>query len=169
MKKLTSISYFYSKDFFYWNMNHRRKFTYCMYLLKSMNITIIAFNLMTFLRKTCRLNLISGSMNFFSLGFNVLAQARNMFQTTVISSNICGLLPLARHRNFLSFKAYQRFSPLRIFNKGIATLPKNSTLWSRSSSYTVTSKTEFMSFTLLIRNKKLILFFSIKHINFTLL
>ena len=112
-------------------------------------MTMIALSLRTFLRKTCLLNFISGSMYFFSFGLTVLIQALNTFQTTVISRRICGEFPFARPLSFLSFKAYHRFSPFRIFNKGIATFPRNSTLWSRSSSYTVTSKTELISLTLL--------------------
>lgn len=71
------------------------------------------------------------------------------FQMTCISKSIIGQVPLALVRSFLSLRQYQRFSPFRILSNGMATLPRNSTLWSRSSSYTVTSSTEFMSFTLL--------------------
>lgn len=120
-----------------------------MYLPISMKKTITAFSLRTFLRKTWRLNFTSGSMYFVSLGFKVLAQALSTFQTTLSSNIICGEFPFARPRSFLSFSAYHRFSEFRIRKRGIATRPKNSTLWSRSSSYTVTSNTEFISLTLL--------------------
>lgn len=126
-----------------------------MYFPMSMNITIIALSLRTFRRKTCLLNFTSGSIYFFSFGLSVRMHALNMFHMTVISKRIWGQFPFARPLSFLSFNAYHRFSPLRIFNNGIATLPRNSTLWSRSSSYTVTSRTELMSFTLLLRNNKI--------------
>lgn len=71
------------------------------------------------------------------------------FQSTVISSSIWGQLPFALPCSFLSFREYHFFSPLRILSNGIATFPRNSTLWSLSSSYTVTSRTELISFTLL--------------------
>lgn len=126
-----------------------------MYFPMSMNITIIALSLRTFRRKTCLLNFTSGSMYFFSFGLSVRIHALNMFHMTVISKRIWGQLPFARPLNFLSFNAYHRFSPLRIFSNGIATLPRNSTLWSRSSSYTVTSRTALMSFTLLLKQRNL--------------
>lgn len=109
------------------------------------------FILKTFLTKTCRLNFTSVCMYFSSLGFNVLIQALIGFQTRFISNRICGEFPFALLLNFLSFNAYHLFSPFRILNKGIATFPKNSTLWSRSSSYTVISKTLLMSFTLNVK------------------
>lgn len=126
-----------------------------MYFPMSMNITMIALSLRTFRRKTCLLNFTSGSMYFFSFGLSVRTHALNMFHMTVISKRIWGQLPFARPLSFLSFNAYHRFSPLRIFSNGIATFPRNSTLWSRSSSYTVTSRTELMSFTLLLRNNEI--------------
>lgn len=123
--------------------------TYCTYFPMSITITMIAFNLRTLRRNTCLLNFISGSMYFFSLGFNVRTQALTTFHTTVISNRIWGEFPFARPLNFLSFNAYHRFSPFLIFKRGMATFPRNSTLWSLSSSYTVTSSTELISFTLL--------------------
>lgn len=128
--------------------------TYCTYFPMSMTITMIAFSLRTLRRNTCLLNFISGSIYFFSLGFNVRIHALTTFQTTVISKRICGEFPLARPLNFLSFNAYHRFSPFLIFRRGMAIFPRNSTLWSLSSSYTVTSSTELMSFTLLKKEKK---------------
>lgn len=130
----------------------RKSTTYCTYFPMSITITMIAFNLRTLRRNTCLLNFISGSMYFFSLGFNVRTQALTTFHTTVISSRIWGEFPFARPLNFLSFNAYHRFSPFLIFKRGMATFPRNSTLWSLSSSYTVTSSTELISFTLLQRN-----------------
>lgn len=127
-----------------------------MYFPMSMNITMIALSLRTFRRKTCLLNFISGSMYFFSFGLSVRTQALNIFHMTVISKRIWGQLPFARPLSFLSFNAYHRFSPLRIFSNGIATFPRNSTLWSRSSSYTVTSRTELISFTLLLKQRNLL-------------
>lgn len=125
----------------------------------SINMTIIALSLRTFRKKTCLLNFISGSMYFFSFGLSVLTHALIMFHTMVISKRIWGQLPFARPLNFLSFNAYHRFSPLRIFSNGIATFPRNSTLWSRSSSYTVTSRTELISFTLLLQQKLFLITF----------
>lgn len=125
-----------------------------MYFPMSINTTIIALSLRTFRRKTCLLNFISGSMYFFSFGLSVLMHALNIFHTMINSKRIWGQLPFARPLNFLSFNAYHRFSPLRIFSNGIATFPRNSTLWSRSSSYTVTSRTELISFTLLLKQQQ---------------
>lgn len=102
--------------------------THCMYFPMSMNITMIALSLRTFRRKTCLLNFTSGSIYFFSFGLSVRTHALNMFHTTVISKRIWGQLPFARPLSFLSFNAYHRFSPLRIFSNGIATFPRNSTL-----------------------------------------
>lgn len=106
------------------------------------------FSLKTFLTKTCRLNFTSLCIYFSSLGLSVLMHALMGFHARFISKSICGLLPLARLRNFRSFKAYHRFSPSRILSNGMTTLPKNSTLWSRSSSKTVMSSTLLMSLTL---------------------
>lgn len=133
----------------------------------------MALTRITLRTKVWRLNLSSGSMYFFSLGCNVWIVARiywinqeignhyfwprqwyhssrcTSFQTTLSSSKICGLLPLALARNLRSLRAYHLFWPLATRNKGITTAPRNSNLWSLSSSYTVTCKTELMSFTLL--------------------
>jgi len=109
---------------------------------------MIAFSLITFLTNTCRLNFTSVCMYFSSFGFSVLMEARIGFQSTVISNSIWGQLPFALPCSFLSFREYHFFSPLRILSNGIATFPRNSTLWSLSSSYTVTSRTELISFTL---------------------
>lgn len=115
---------------------------------------MIAFSLRTLRKNTCLLNFISGSMYFFSLGFNVRTHALTTFHTTFSSKRICGEFPLARPLSFLSFNAYHRFSPFLILRRGMATLPRNSTLWSLSSSYTVTSNTELISFTLLWETNK---------------
>lgn len=90
-------------------------------------------------------------MYFTSWGLSVRMQPRRGFQMTVISSKICGLFPFALLRNFLSFKAYHLFSPLLILNSGMAILPKNSTLWSRSSSNTVISRTLLISLMLKVK------------------
>jgi len=50
------------------------------------------------------------------------------FQRTCISKRIMGQFPFALALSFLSFRQYHFFSPFLIFSKGIATLPKNSTL-----------------------------------------
>lgn len=119
---------------FDFNLNKSQSHTHCIYFPMSMNITMMALSLRTFRRKTCLLNFTSGSMYFFSFGLSVRTHALNIFHMTVISKRIWGQFPFARPLSFLSFNAYHRFSPLRIFSNGIAIFPRNSTLWSRSSS-----------------------------------
>lgn len=68
--------------------NEHVKGTYCIYFPKSINITMIALSLKTLRRKICLLNLISGSIYFFSRGLIALINPRKTFHITVISSNI---------------------------------------------------------------------------------
>lgn len=110
---------------------------------------IISLRRVTFLKNNWRLNFASCWTSFSSFGSRTRMAAFIEFHRTVISSWICGETPFARVVRFLSFRAYHRFSPFRIRSRGIMTRPKNSTLWSRSSSNTVTSSTDDMSFTLL--------------------
>lgn len=108
-----------------------------------------AFSRVTFRKKIWRLNFVSCCTSFSSFGSNARIAARIEFHVTLISSSICGALPFARVYIFLSLSAYQRFSLFRMRSNGMDTRPRNSTLWSRSSSNTVTSSTEAISFTLL--------------------
>ena len=122
--------------------------------IMSMTTLLIRITLRT---NFCRLNLSSGSIYFFSLGCSVCIVARSYsinetcniysrriqgkhniiytsFQTTLSSSKICGLLPLALERSLRSLSVYHLFWPLVIRSKGIWTAPRNSNRWSRSSS-----------------------------------
>ena len=103
------------------------------------------------------------------------------FQKTFISRSICGSSPFARFRKLLSFRRIHFLSPFFIHSSGtiiwvggrcrkevlriistlprrkkvlriISTLPRNSYLWSLSSSYTVTSRTSWISCTSLEGN-----------------
>lgn len=115
----------------------------------SMKNMMISLRRVTFLKNNWRLNFASCWTSFSSFGSSTRIAALIGFQAAVNSSWICGETPLARVVRFLSFNAYHRFSPFRMRSNGMTTRPRNSTLWSRSSSKTVTSSTEDMSFTLL--------------------
>lgn len=94
---------------------------------QSMKNMMSSLSRVTFRRKSCRLNFASCCTSFSSFGSSTRNAALIGFQITVISNWICGDVPFARDVKFLSFNAYQRFSPLCTRQRGITTRPRNST------------------------------------------
>lgn len=99
----------------------------CMNWPQSMKNMMSSLRRVTLRRKSCRLNFASCCTSFSSFGSSTRNAALIGFQITVISNWICGDVPFARDVRFLSFNAYQRFSPLCTRQRGITTRPRNST------------------------------------------
>lgn len=137
------------KFIFQHSANVIKSTTYWTNCPSSIKKKMMFFSLVTFLKNSCLLNFASCVTSFSSFGSRTRRAALIGFHTTFISSCIWGATPFALVCKVLSFRTYHRFSQFLIFHNGIATLPKNSTLWSLSSSNTVTSRTDDMSFTLL--------------------